>query len=318
LSTARAVVTGGFGFVGPQLCRALVNRGVSVTVLDDLSVGSALNLETSVAGAVDSVEADVRDLDGVEEHLRTIAPDTVYHLAAVHFIPTCERKPTLAVDVNVTGTQAVLEACARVSSVDAVVVASSGAVYAPASTAHAESDPLGPTDIYGFTKLWTEMLAEYFRRSTGTAVGIARIFNVIGPGETNPHLLPAIIEQIREGAELRLGNLSTKRDYVFSGDVGEGLALLGERCRDRGMLTCNLGSESAVSGIDLVELVARLAGRETTVETDPERVRASDRPSLASDCTHARETLEWHASTSLEDAVAEAMAQPFATGYRGE
>ena len=162
-----------------------------------------------------------------------------------------------------------LEACSRAPSVAAVVVASSGAVYEPATRAHEEGDALGPTDIYGSSKDWTERLATYFHGTTGTPVGIARIFNVIGPGETNPHLLPAIIEQIREGRELRLGNLSTRRDYVFSGDVADGLARLADGCREAGVLTCNLGSESAVSGAELVELVASAAGREVSITRDP-------------------------------------------------
>jgi UDP-glucose 4-epimerase len=218
--------------------------------------------------------------------------------------------------VNVGGTQAVLEACSRVDSVRAVVAASSGAVYAPAAEAHAENHPLGPTDIYGFTKEWTERLAAYFHGVTGISVGIARIFNVVGPGETNPHLLPAIIEQVLAGEELRLGNLSTRRDYVFSGDVAEGLAALGERSLSgSGTITCNLGSESALAGHELVELVARLAGRELTVTPDPSRFRESDRPILLSDCRLARDLIGWTAQTDIEDAVSAALSQPFAKGF---
>ena len=315
LNGARALVTGGFGFVGSQLCRTLVERGSDVAVLDDLSVGSPENLPSAVAAEVRTIVADVRDLDAVERHMRDFDPSVVVHLAAVHFIPTCEQHPTLAIGVNVAGTQSVLEACSRAGSVEAVVVASSGAVYAPASSAHDEEATLGPTDIYGFSKEWTERLARYFHDSTGISVGIARIFNVVGPGETNPHLLPAIIEQVRDGGELRLGNLSTRRDYVFSGDVAEGLVRLAEGCIGSGVLTCNLGSESAQTGGELVELVARATGRELAVTPDPARFRESDRPLLLSDCTRALDQLGWRAQTTIEDAVSAALAQPFATGY---
>ena len=312
---ARALVTGGFGFVGSQLCRTLVERGSNVAVLDDLSVGSEENLPSAIGPEVRTIVADVRDLDAVERHLRDFRPSVVVHLAAVHFIPTCERHPTLAIGVNVGGTQSVLEACSRVGSVEAVVVASSGAVYAPATSAHDEEAALGPTDIYGYSKEWTEKLAAYFHESTDISVGIARIFNVVGPGETNPHLLPAIIEQAREDGELKLGNLTTRRDYVFSGDVAEGLVRLAEECKRNGVLTCNLGSESAQTGGELVEIVARATGRELSVTPDPARFRESDRPLLLSDCTRAFELLGWRAETTIEDAVAAALAQPFATGY---
>jgi UDP-glucose 4-epimerase len=312
----RALVTGGFGFVGAQLCRALVERGTAVAVLDDLSVGSEKNLSPTVAGDVQTLIADVRNVDDVERHVGGFRPTAVFHLAAVHFIPTCEREPTLAIGVNVAGTQAVLESCARCDSVETVVLASSGAVYEPASSAHAEDDAVGPTDIYGYSKAWTEQLASYFHRATTIPVGIARIFNVIGPGETNPHLLPAIIEQIREGSDLRLGNLSTRRDYVFSADVAEGLARLADACREAGVLTCNLGSESAVSGAELVELVASAAGREISITPDPARFRESDRPLLLSDCRRALDVFGWRARTRIEEAVAAALEQPFALGYQ--
>lgn len=315
MSGVRALVTGGFGFVGSRLCRTLVERGWAVGVLDDLSLGRRENLESSLAAEVTPLVADVRDADAVARHVRAFEPTAIFHLAAVHFIPTCERQPTLAIGVNVAGTQAVLEACTHSNSVEAVVVASSGAVYAPASKAHSEGAEVSPTDIYGYSKEWTERLTAYFHLSTSIPVGIARIFNVIGPGETNPHLLPAIIEQVLRGEELRLGNLSTRRDYVFSDDVADGLVRLADRCCEHGILTCNLGSESAVSGDELVRLVARVAGRDVSVIADPARFRESDRPLLLSDCTRARETLGWHAETSLENAVAAALEQPFAKAF---
>jgi UDP-glucose 4-epimerase len=313
--SGRALVTGGFGFVGSKLSALLVERGYEVAVLDDLSVGSRANIAETFADRVPTLLADIRDLREVQRHVADFRPSVVFHLAAVHFIPTCETHPTLAVGVNVAGTQAILEACAHNDSVEAFVLASSGAIYAPDEHPHAETATVGPTDVYGYSKAWAEELATYFHQSTGTPVGIARIFNVVGPGETNPHLLPAIIEQIRNGGELRLGNLSTRRDYVFTADVARGLALLGERCAEHGTLTCNLGSESAVSGAELVELVARAAGREVAVTSDPARFRESDRPVLLSDCRVARETLGWRAETPLANAVDAALAQPFAAGY---
>jgi UDP-glucose 4-epimerase len=311
----RALVTGGLGFVGSRLSAMLVERGYEIAVLDDLSVGSPANIPEPLTDRVSVLHADIRDLGCVERQFADFRPTVVFHLAAVHFIPTCETNPTLAVGVNVAGTQAVLEAGSRCDSIEAVVLASSGAVYAPDECAHAETATIGPTDIYGFSKAWAEQLATYFQRATGTPVGIARIFNVVGPGETNPHLLPAIIEQIHAGGDLHLGNLSTRRDYVFADDVVRGLLLLGERCAEHGLLTCNLGSESAISGGELVELVARSAGCEVTVTPDPERFRESDRPVLVSDCSVARDVLGWRAETPLASAIDAALAQPFAAGY---
>ena len=314
---ARALVTGGLGFIGTQLCRILVEDGYDVAVLDDLSVGRPENLSRATADGVRLYVSDVRDLAAVRESLEEFRPARVVHLAAVHFIPTCESQPTRAVAVNVAGTQAVLEACSRSDTVESVVVASSGAVYAPALEPHAEDATLGATDVYGRTKTWNEWQAQYFHEQTGIPVGIARIFNAVGPGETNPHLLPAIIEQILTADDLRLGDLTTRRDYVFTADVARGLVLLADGCRQHGLLTCNLGSEHSTSGEDLVALVARLTEREVEVTPDAARFRASDRPVLQSDCRRARESLDWSAETPLEDAVRGALEQPFAAGFVG-
>ena len=315
MSGSRVLVTGGYGFVGSRLCRDLVGRGYVVGVLDDLSLGRQENLARSVASEVRPLIADVRDADTVVRHLREFEPTTVYHLAAVHFIPTCEQQPSLAISANVAGTQALLDACRRTNSVEAIVVASSGAVYEPASEAHSEEDTVAPTDIYGYSKEWTEKLSAYFHRSTGIPVGVARIFNVIGPGETNLHLLPAIIAQVLRGDELRLGNLSTRRDYVFSDDVADGLVRLAEGCRAQGLLTCNLGSEASITGAELVDLVAQVADRDVSITPDPALFRESDRPILLSDCSRAHDLLGWEARTPIEDAVAAALDQPFAAGF---
>ena len=306
---SRALITGGLGFIGSQLCEVLVAGGSRVAVVDDLSVGSRGNLASSLLQHVSVFEVDIRDVSSLQESVRSFRPTIVFHLAAVHFIPTCETQPTLAVSVNVGGTQAVLETVAREENVEAIVIASSGAIYRPKMSAHRESDPIGPTDIYGHTKEWTEKLAGYFHAATGVPVGIARIFNVIGPGETNPHLLPEIINQVLTGDELRLGNLTTKRDYVFVGDVAKGLTALAVAVPTHGLLTCNLGAERAVSGAELVQIVIDSVGHDVVRTSDRARFRASDRPVLVSDCSHAHQLLGWRAETSVTDAVAAALAQ---------
>jgi UDP-glucose 4-epimerase len=313
LSRHRVIVTGGCGFVGSPLVRMLVEEVQSeVLVIDDYSVGSAQNLGAA-RDEIELVDCDVRDRDRVVNIFKGFRPDTVIHTAAVHFIPACNRDPKRCVDVNVGGTQAVLDGAAATSP-EAVVLVSSAAVYAPSPVAHPDDGLVGPTDIYGLSKRWTEQLGSLFHERTEVPVRAARLFNVFGPGETNPHLIPAIIAQAESGEDLRLGNLSTKRDYVFVEDVAKGLIALGADTSDQGYLTCNLGAEQAVDGDEIVATVARLMGRELRVVSDPSRLRASDRPVLLSDCSRARETLRWTARWGLEDGLRAAIEQPTATG----
>ncbi len=216
--------------------------------------------------------------------------------------------------MNVAGTQSLLSACAATDSVGGVVLASTGAVYEPGDRAHDEDSALGPTDVYGLTKLWAEQLIDLFRRRTQSAGAVARLFNVFGPGETNPHLIPTVISQAQTGRPLRLGNLSTRRDYVYVHDVAEAILTLADELPAADGLTCNVGGGRAIDGHEVVDAVAGVVGRDVEVQTDPARVRASDRPVLLSDCRRARARLGWQPRTSLENGLREAARRPLAAG----
>ncbi|MGI8689301.1 MAG: NAD-dependent epimerase/dehydratase family protein [Thermomicrobiales bacterium] len=304
------LVTGGCGFVGSRVCTRLVADGHEVIILDNLTLGTPAHLPAMGGGQVRLVEADIRDADALARCLTTYRPRTVIHLAAIHFIPACNADPRRAIDVNVTGTQALLDACAAVGAVEAIVIASSAAVYAASEMPLHEGSALGPVDIYGHTKLWNEQQAALFHRRTGIAVGIARLFNQFGPGETNAHLIPSIIEQVQAGGPLLLGNLASRRDYLSTDDAARGLIALAAACRSHGSLTCNFGSERAVNGWELVRLIERLHGSPLVVTQDPARMRPADTPVILSDCTRAHELLGWYATTALEDGLVAVFAQP--------
>jgi len=313
-SPERALVTGGLGFVGSHLCAQLLRDGTEVAVLDDLSLGAPENLREH-APAVTLFRADVRDAEAVRRSVAEFSPTAVFHLAAVHYIPACEADPVRAIEVNVAGTEAVLQACLAAPGLHALVLASTGAVYAPSAAAHGEDSPLGPTDVYGHTKLWAEQLVALFHARRGVPTAVARLFNVFGPSETNPHLIPTVIRQAERAAELALGDLSTRRDYVFAEDVAGALAAMARACaRDGGARTCNVGSERAAPGTEVVRLVGELMGRELTVRRDATRLRPSDRPLLLSDCALARASLDWSAGTSLADGLRQAVDRPLAAG----
>lgn len=312
----RVLVTGGCGYVGSHVTLALARAGHCVSVADDLSLGRRENLHNGLAEAILIMPIDIRDGDGMARVIREVAPDVVIHLAAVHFIPACERDPQRAIAVNVEGTQSVLNAASEAASVAGVVVASTAAVYVPSEDAHSEASAVGPTDIYGLTKLWTEQLAELFHQKSGKPIGVARLFNVFGPGETNPHLIPTVVVQLQRGSELRLGNLETKRDYVYVEDAAHGLTSLATTVLKGKSLTCNLGTGQQYDGRHIVNLVARLLGRDVRLSTDATRIRKADRPSLVANSARARDLLGWGPTTTLEDGLMATLERPLGAGVR--
>jgi UDP-glucose 4-epimerase len=218
------MVTGGCGFIGAHLCAHLTQGGEDIVVVDDLSVGSRANLEALGVGAVDVQTVDIRDVESLTRLLRKSRPEKVIHLAAVHFIPLCESDPLNAIRTNVEGTQALLQACAAADSIQSVVLASSGAVYRPDTAALRETDALGPTDTYGHTKQWAEQLTQLFHSKTGIAVGIARIFNTFGPGETSSigmrKLASRKVSRRRSSGLLEMESLLLSRQAIAAPDVG--------------------------------------------------------------------------------------------------
>jgi UDP-glucose 4-epimerase len=260
------------------------------------------------------VIGDIRDTDALISAMRRVKPAVVVHLAAIHFIPLCDAQPRLAIDINVGGTQSVLDACGRVDTIEGVVFASTGAVYGPSNEALREDSALAPTDVYGHTKLWGEQLLALHRARTGAGVAVARLFNVYGPRETNPHFIPSVLLQVAQGGDLQLGNLSTRRDYVYAEDVARAISALAEQMSAETEITCNVGTGVAHAGAEILREIASIVHRDVVPRQDHSRLRSSDRPVLWSDPRHARDLLGWTARMPLGKGLERAFAEPVAAG----
>src|SRR5262249_42652799 len=175
-----ALVTGGAGFVGQALVARLAASGERGVVLDNLLQYRDRQPPELPA---ELVVGDVRDRALVASLLERERPKTVFHLAAIHFIPACDADPAECISVNTAGTAALLQACASFEQRPACVLVSTGAVYAPASQAHREDETPGPVDVYGMSKLWMEQIAGLFVARNGLRISVARLFNTYGPGE---------------------------------------------------------------------------------------------------------------------------------------
>jgi UDP-glucose 4-epimerase len=301
----RVAVTGSAGFIGSRLANQLLGSGHSVLGIDNLSLGQSA---PAAQPGLEFHRLDVRDeiaLSGVFEAFR---PEHVIHLAAIHHIPTCEARPAEALHVNVVGTQIVLEATARAGCRRAVI-ASSGAVYAwGTEILREETSPTQPCDVYSASKLMNEQQARIWADKNHATVVAARLFNTIGPGDRNGHLVPQLLSQLRGNGDcgervVRIGNTVPMRDYVYVDDVAHGLLRMAEVGMEPGFHVINLGSGIEHTVSKIVDELAVIVGVQYRLESDPSRVRKVDRLHQCADISRAADVLGWRPSYGLGDAL---------------
>lgn len=292
---SRILITGGAGFIGRWLAVQAARAGCSVVIIDDLSVGRREHLQG--AEGITLVEGDIRDKTLLTSVLRGHQIELVYHLAAIHYIPYCEQNPTEAFSINVGGTLSVLEAM-RAAHVLRLVFASTGALYPPIEEPLTEDTPVQAHDIYGLTKLHAEQIIHYYHQRHAIRATIARLFNTYGPYETNPHLLPHVIQTLKSGeTTIRLGNLHPKRDYVYVEDVAEALYRLAQL--DEAYETYNIGTGTEHSVAEVIQLLSKVLDCPLVMVQDPERMRPVDKMHQRACVEKLGNRLGWFPQTSL-------------------
>jgi len=301
MNPATWLVTGAAGFLGSHVVEQLLSRQVRVVGFDNLTCGHWQFLAPFATHPhFRFVCGDIRDQVGLTEVCQQERADVVVHLAALHFIPAAIRNPALAVSINVYGTETVLSAC-REAGIGRFWFASTADVYKASEQAHRESDPIAPFNIYGLTKWIGEQLVHLeagMRPSCHFVIG--RLFNLYGPHETNPHILPEIIGQIRSSKSgvLRLGDVTPKRDLVPVADAARAVIEMVEKSVP-GVTTANIGTGVSVSMQEVVECIAKLIGKPLRIESDPGKFRPVERRHLQADVTQLRALIGWAPHTDL-------------------
>jgi UDP-glucose 4-epimerase len=305
----KIMITGGNGYVGRELCRQLYDRH-EICVVDTLRYGAS-RFSAEEHRRVRHLAVDVCDAAAIAATANTFRPQAMVHLAAIHYIPECEANPPLAVSTNVVGTVNAMLACPPGCR---FVYASSGAVYKPDPRPHSETEAsVEPTDVYGLSKLHAEQYVRYLARPRDLAAVIVRLFNLIGPGETNPHLLPEMVAQLKAGRTgISVGNVSPRRGYIHVKDAASGFAAatLDGTVEAGEVVTVNLGTSNAYSVLDIARKLRRISGLPFTLEQDSARTRAVDRPVLAADVSRIHALFGWRAQRTLDDALTDMWRDP--------
>lgn len=256
------LVTGGAGFIGSNIVRALVAREQRVRVLDNLETGRLENLR-DVTDAIEFIKGDIRSVTVCRAAMQGVR--FVLHQAALPSVPRSLQDPIGCSAVNIQGTMNLLVA-ARDERVGRFVFASSSSVYGDTPTLpKTESMPPDPLSPYAVSKLTGEHLCRVFARAYGLKTVALRYFNVYGPRQdptsTYAAVIPLFISHCLNGTAATIfGDGLQSRDFTFVEDC-VAANLLACRAPVSGGEVCNIGAGARVTIADLYTSIQQLTGR---------------------------------------------------------
>lgn len=292
-------VTGGAGFIGSTLVRQLISRGYRVTVFDNLSSGMRENLPNDKA--IRFVAGDIRDLEMISTVMK--GHDYVIHLAAQAFIPVSYQLPVNFAETNAVGSLNVFKACID-NAVKRVLHVSSSEVYGSAIyTPIDEKHPTNPVSTYAVGKLAADLWAQTMNFEHKLPVVILRPFNTFGPRDTLPRFIPEMIRQCFKEEVIKIGDISTSRDYTYVEDTCKAIVLALETEKIEGEII-NFGTGKALRMSKILEMIMRETENEDKeVVLDPERLRPREVTPLLSSTTKAYKILGWKPAVEFFDGL---------------
>ncbi|MGD9628074.1 MAG: NAD-dependent epimerase/dehydratase family protein [Pyrinomonadaceae bacterium] len=267
----KAFVTGGAGFVGANLTKALVESGSDVIVLErDRNMPNTLDV-FGLRDKVTVVNGSVDDLHLMERVMNEYEPDDVHHLAAQALVSPANRSPLSTFEANIRGTYILLEACRRAVSVPAVIVASSDKAYGSHETLPYEEDlPLNGTFPYDVSKSCADLLARSYARTYQMRVCVTRSANIYGPGDMNlSRIVPGTIVSVLKNERPIIRSDGTPlREFIHVDDVVDGYLTLSRNIDEVGGEVFNFGSDAPVQIRELVDHIIRESGKDGEIEPD--------------------------------------------------
>ncbi len=297
------LLTGGAGFIGSHLADELVNRNYKVKILDNLSSGSIANIEKLLEnGKVTFVEGDIRDTKTVKDCMKDV--DAVLHLAAQISVTLSIKDPEFNNQVNITGTQNLLDESLR-ANVAKFVLASSCAVYGePKYLPVDEQHPTNPISPYAQSKLTAEQSILRHSTNHGLACSVLRFFNVYGPRQKlNDYsgVMTKFIECIKQKQPPNIyGDGLQTRDFVYVADIVAAIILaLESKAASGGVF--NIGTGHATTINELAKTMLKLTG--TDLEINYEQKREGDIKQSYANINKAKILLNYKPKYTLKDGL---------------
>ncbi|MFZ5829992.1 MAG: SDR family oxidoreductase [Planctomycetota bacterium] len=296
------LVTGGAGFIGSHIAEALVKRGDTVRVLDNLSTGNIANME-SFRGKIDFMEADLLDEQALKQAVRGV--DCIFHQAALASVPRSVERPLDTHAACVTGTVNLLDAARRAGVRRLVYAASSSAYGNLPYASKREIDLPGPLSPYAAAKLAAEYYCQAFAATYGIETVAIRYFNVFGPRQDpdSPYsaVIPLFITAMLKGEQPTVyGDGKQSRDFTFVSNVVQG-NLLAAGTPGIGGRVFNIANGRSTDLLTLIDMLNRLLGTNIQPKFAPPRI-GDVKESLA-DINGARRELGYEPQYDFEEGL---------------
>ncbi|HET6598154.1 MAG TPA: UDP-glucose 4-epimerase GalE [Anaerolineales bacterium] len=295
------LVTGGAGYIGSATAEALVEAGHKVTVYDSLMTGH----RAAVPEGASFIEADLADSAVLVKTLSDQHFEAVMHFAAFIEAGESMKDPGRFYHNNFTNSLILMEAAVR-AGVKRLVLSSTAAVYESSNDPLTEESPLGPTNVYGHTKLMVEQALDWYRQIHGLHFAALRYFNACGalPGrgeahQPESHLIPLVLRVPlgqREAVQVYGSDYPTPdgtciRDYIHIADLVSAHLLALDALSERDRLIYNLGSGNGYSVREVIETARRVTEHPIPIQELPRR--AGDSARLVASSEKIRHELGW-------------------------
>ncbi len=312
----RILVTGAAGFIGSVLVDRLLGRGDEVVGLDNFDpYYPSSTKRANLAGALRDprfrlVDADIRDVGGIDAVFGEVRPEAVVHLAALAGVRPSIERPGLYASVNVGGTTHLLDAACKLDPLPRFIYASSSSIYGDRTVApFRETDPVDqPVSPYAATKRACELLAHAFHHIHGLPTTGLRFFTAYGPRNRPDLAVAKFARLIDRGDEVPMfGDGSTRRDYTYVEDIADGVIRAVDRCS--GLHLYNLGHSEPIELRAMIETLGQAMGKVPKVRSLPEQ--PGDVRLTCADITRASTELGYAPRTSFREGI-----EAFVAWYR--
>ena len=301
----RIFITGGAGFIGTHLCKKLLELNHDVTVYDNFSNSSKDNFESIIKQKITLISDDILDQSKLDASMKD--HDVVIHLAAQISVSESIKNPKLTFEINVNGTQNVLNACLK-NNITKIIATSTAAVYQNTSTKTIldETSPVKPLSPYGKSKLEMENKIITFCSVHNITYSILRLFNVYGVGQSLEYagVITKFYEKIQKNLPLVIfGDGTAVRDFVHVDDVINAIIL---SIQYSNSFTCNIASGTSTSISDLAKTMIALSHKDLKILNKPPRI--GEIMFSAADITLAKKNLGFIPKISLKSGLEQFMS----------